>query len=86
MRKPGFLYTPDLDKYKKERGFYSDFSFYPFPHACDVENLISNISDFDELAYLKKLELFVEKVGLAENGHATEKVCEVLMKEINKEK
>lgn len=86
MKKPGFLYTPDLDKYKNERGFYSDFSYYPFPHACDAETLNKNIASFDEQHYLDELDRFVEKVGLAENGNATEKVCEVIMKEIGKER
>ena len=45
------MYCPDLEEYKKERGFEIPLESYPFPIAHDNEELIKNIENFDEENY-----------------------------------
>lgn len=46
LEKPIILYTPDLEKYEKERGFYYDYcEFAPGPICFDEKDLINVISE-----------------------------------------
>lgn len=81
LRKPGFIFATDIDKYNTERGFCYPLETTPFPIARNNDELISNILDFSETVYLEKLEQFLQDKGCIEDGHASERVVE-LIKEI----
>jgi CDP-glycerol glycerophosphotransferase len=81
--KPVFLYAVDLEAYKEDRDFYFDIFSLPFSLACNNQELLINIKKFDKKKYYEQLKTFHLELGLAENGDASEKVVEVIHKEIN---
>lgn len=77
-RRPVFLFAADKDEFEKERGFYYPLENTPFPLACDNEGLMKNIDFFEEEAYLEKVKRFLEEKGCMEDGHASERVVDLI--------
>lgn len=86
-KKPGFLYTPDIDDYNSERGLFYPLSETPFPVSRNNEELLSNIDKFDSKKYELKRKEFLTKRGCIEDGNASKKVVnkikEIIEGEIN---
>ena len=55
-KKPGFLFTLDIDKYVDERGFYYPLESSPFPVCKSNKELVNNILNFDEKKYVQSLK------------------------------
>lgn len=73
------LYVNDLDKYNEERGTYFDLQELPFnivKNNNEIIKLIENFNDIDINSYNE----FSKKVGLKEEGTASEKVAEKIIK------
>ena len=83
-KKPGFLYTPDLDDYNSERGFFYPLTETPFPIARTNGELMKKIKDFDIKEYEQKRLLFLEKRGCVEDGNASKRVVEKIKEIIEK--
>lgn len=81
--KPAFLFTPDLDYYMYEdRGFYTPIEDWAFPYAKSNDELAELIRNFDENKHLKKVQRHLDLLQSSENGHATEKICDIIAKEM----
>jgi len=80
MRKPIFLYTPDLDEYIKDRGFYWDIHSLPFPIAGAEEEFLQNIENFDLPDYIKGVESYFLKLGTYESKDSIKKTIDWLYK------
>ncbi|HCI29069.1 MAG TPA: CDP-glycerol glycerophosphotransferase family protein [Fervidobacterium sp.] len=83
MRKPVFLYMPDLDDYLVERGFYFKIDEIPYEIARTNEDLFQRIRDFDKDSYDKRVEIFLNKLGLCEDGEASKRTVDLITKIIN---
>ena len=82
-KKPAFLFTPDLDYYEHEdRGFYTPIDDWAFPYAKTNDELADLIKNFDSEKHLKKVQRHLDLLGSCEDGHATEKVCKIIAKEM----
>jgi CDP-glycerol glycerophosphotransferase len=77
-QKPGFIYAPDLKAYDSERGFYYPLEETPFPIAETNEELAERIRNFDPATYEQKRQEFLKARGCKEDGHATEKIVEII--------
>lgn len=83
--KPCFLYTPDLEQYlKDERGMYFDIRKLPFPMATTMEELSATLSGFDPIQYKNDVAKFMRKIGSYEDGNATQRVVEYMIKKLGK--
>lgn len=81
VKKPVFLYATDLEDYiANEYEFLVDYRELPFDIAEDTEQLCANILNFDKEEYEKKLNSFLDKYGVKEDGHASERVAEFISK------
>jgi len=80
MGKPIFLYTPDLDEYIKDRGFYWDIYSLPFPIAKTEEEFLENIKNFNSSNYLKGVESYFFKLGTYESKDSIKKTIDWLSK------
>ena len=78
LEKPGFLYTPDLQDYLNERGFYTPIEQWPFPFAASNEELRELIESFDEEKNKKKIAGHFSLLGSFENGSACQKIIKEL--------
>lgn len=61
VHKPCFIYAPDSDKY--DRGFYFNIRELPFPYAEYLDELTSNIRNFDNTVYETNINKFNRLVG-----------------------
>jgi len=82
-RKPVFVYANDLNLYNAERGFYYPLESTPFPVAHDNAELVNNILNFDEEKYKTDVETFLKDKGCIEDGHASERVADLIEGIIN---
>ncbi len=79
-RRPLFLYAPDLEKYKDDRGFYYPLETTPFPISENNEQLQQSILDLDTAKYLANCESFLQEKGCVEDGHAAKRVVDKIEK------
>lgn len=80
IKKPVFLYAPDLEKYlKEERSFLIDYNELPFPIAHNNDELVENIRKFSKDKYDKVLDAFFEEYGVHEDGHASERAAKFIL-------
>ena len=77
-RRPVFVYASDLEQYERERGLYYPMSETPFPVAKDEAGLRDNIRGFDDAKYRAGVEEFLKGKGCVEDGHAAERVVELI--------
>lgn len=80
LKRPCFLYVPDLDRYTNvERGLYFDIKEMPFPSATNFEELLCSIQSFDIMSYLSELDLFKERLGYTEIVGSTERIVSYIL-------
>lgn len=85
--RPCFLYTPDLKEYiAHDRALYFDPEGLPFPLAETQEELIENIKGFSMRTYEERLSKFLNSIGTFDDGHAAERVYQIIMGEIKNER
>ncbi len=82
--KPGFIFASDRKKYEKGRGLYYPLSSTPFPVAENNEDLIKNIENFDYEKYKTEVKEFLADKGCIDDGHASERVVELIKNIIDK--
>lgn len=76
MKKPCFLYCPDLDYYLNEdRGVYTPIETWPGILCRTNEELEQAILNFDETEYVNKVKKHHADLGSYEDGTACEQVC-----------
>lgn len=79
-RRPVFLFAADVQEYDIERGFYYPLEATPFPVAHDNAELMQRVDGFDADAYAADVEAFLQKKGCIEDGHASERVADLIEK------
>lgn len=80
QRRPVFLYQNDEEEYLDDRGFYCPLSEWPYPRAHDQEELYEKIAEFDEKMYLRDLDQFLKKWNSFDDGYASKRAVELIMK------
>lgn len=79
LKIPCFLYADDLEAYIADRGdLFWDMSALPFPLALNNQELQRNVVEFDEEAYHEELERFIVQTGVREDGHASQRVVDLI--------
>ncbi|MCI8326330.1 MAG: CDP-glycerol--glycerophosphate glycerophosphotransferase, partial [Lachnospiraceae bacterium] len=76
LKKPGFIYAPDLKYYDVERGFYYPLKSTPFPLGKSNTELKKVIEEFDNEKFLKDVEKFLEEKGCIEDGQASKRIVQ----------
>ena len=76
MKKPCFVHANDFDNYMKERHLYFDLSELPFPLSKNDNELVTNISKFDEQKYLKKINEFSSNHRMVVTGSASDDIAD----------
>ncbi|WP_026525956.1 CDP-glycerol glycerophosphotransferase family protein [Butyrivibrio sp. MB2005] len=73
---PVLLFADDVQEYIKSRGkFMWERHELPFDIAENNDELIENVKNFDVTDYLKKVDEFMTKHEVIEDGHASERVA-----------
>lgn len=81
LEMPCFIYANDLDDYIKSRGnLFFTMDQLPFQYAQNTEQLYENIKYFCAEVYKKNVMNFMRKQGIEEDGHASERVVNLIKK------
>lgn len=84
-KKPVFLFATDRKEYiDKEYDLLIDYDTLPFPVAESNRELIQNIEGFIRADYEKKLDEFMKRYGIYEDGHASDRAANRLSDFIGK--
>lgn len=82
-RKAVLLFAPDRKQYVgKERELLIAYESLPFPIAETNEELWDIIEHFDDDEYRRSVDRFMQKYGVHEDGHASERAAEFIMKSV----
>ena len=76
------IYAADIEQYDDDRGFYFDFRELPFQVAENNEELQNIIALFDTEEYSREVSAFRDRVGLFNDGHASERTVKYILKRI----
>lgn len=81
VKKPVFLFATDKKDYiDKEYNLLMEYDSLPFAIAESNSDLAQCIRSFDRDAYEKKLDEFLDKYGVHEDGHASERAAAFIAK------
>lgn len=84
VKKPVFLYAPDMEEYvKNERGFLISYDDLPFSVSTTNEELARNIAEYNDIEYTKIIEAFLNKYGVCEDGHASERAADYILNQLD---
>ena len=78
--RPCLLYTPDLDFYIDGRGFDTPIDTWGYPVCRTNDILCDTLRNWDEKAYLKKINAHHQVLGSCETGISCKKVCDWIYK------
>ena len=79
--KPVFLYIPDKDEYfANDRYLLIDYDSLPFPISTTNEQLSEQIATFDEEKYRQEVKAFLDRYGVHEDGHASERTAKFILR------
>ena len=86
IMRPVFLFAPDKDNYiKNDRELFIDYDKdLPFPISTTNEELVEHIANFDKIKYEQAVKAFLDRYGLHEDGHASERTANFIVELINK--
>jgi CDP-glycerol glycerophosphotransferase len=82
--KPAFIFATDRKKYEKKRGLYYPLAETPFPIAENNDELLNNVKTFDYDNFKIKVKAFMKCKGCVDDGHASERVVDLIKTEIYK--
>lgn len=77
-KKPAFLFTPDLQNYIDNRGFYVPIDHWQYPYAQTNNDLANLILSFDEKKNIERIENYIVEMGSYETGDAAINVCNLI--------
>ncbi|MDP1551921.1 MAG: CDP-glycerol glycerophosphotransferase family protein [Methanobacteriaceae archaeon] len=85
LRRPMMIYTHDYYNYKKNlRGFYFDiFEEFPGPIAENTNDLVKSIKSYNPENYKEKYMEFLNKFTCFDDGHASEKIVNLILEKTN---
>ena len=76
--KPCILYTPDINNYDLDRGFYTSPSEWPGILCETEEEMIEAVNSFNNDDYQKKLKRYFKETGSYDRGNATQKTIQLI--------
>lgn len=80
VKKPVFLFALDRTDYiDHEYDLLLDYDALPFSVAETNEELVHHIMDFDRTSYESDLIAFLERYGVSEDGHASERAAKFIL-------
>lgn len=83
LKKPVFLYAPDLDSFVHgDRPLLFDIKEIPFKFCKSENDFILEIENFDKTVYTRRLDEFFERHGLHDTGKGDECIANRIIEKI----
>ena len=83
IKKPVFLYVPDIEQYSSLRGSYININDLPYSQAKTQNELIENIKSFDKKKFEENVNMYLDKIGNFEDGNASKRLVDRIAKVID---
>lgn len=83
-RKPVFLYTPDIEIYSHNPGFFTDYNRWPYIICKSTDEFKRNIKGYDQDKYLNNVEHYLVNMGSYESKDSLKKTCEWIVSNIKR--
>lgn len=84
IKQPVFLYAPDLEEFLAEdREFLIDFHQLPFAIAKSNQELCQCIKNFEKNTYEERVNAFLKKYGVKEDGMAGKRAADFIVSLLN---
>ncbi len=83
LGRPCLLFTPDIDQYIRDRGFFTSPEQWPGIICRNMDELCNEIINLDEEACAAKAKRHLELMGSYETGHATEIIANRIVEYMN---
>ena len=80
------MYTPDLELFRKYRGFETPIEQWMYQITKDENDLYKAIKSFDYDVHYKRIADHMDMMGNCETGHATELIGNHIIKLCKKER
>lgn len=78
LRRPAFIYAPDLNDYLSKRGFYRPIESFPAMVTTSFSELQSAIMGHNQGIFETKIDQYLEDIGYIKNDHSTETVVKLM--------
>jgi len=75
---PVYMYAKDLEDFLSDRGAHFDLGLLPYKVARTTDQLIDQIRSFDPIVYQKDSDVLKEKMGIFDDGQATQRFVDLL--------
>ncbi len=83
-KKPAFIFATDIELYKKDRDLYFSFDEIPFSVCENNDELICEISNFEETKYGEKhFQFYHNKLGMYEEGNASKYIANIISQKVH---
>lgn len=82
LRKPAFLYIPDIEEYKLKRGLNPCYEQLPCPKSLSYDSLVSSINEFDYASYRSLCKQYENHVSAYNKGTSSRFVANWINKQI----
>lgn len=79
LERPCYLYVPDLDIYRRKRGFYVDIEKWHIPYAMDLNGLLVQLDKVNQIDWKVRMEAHHDELESCETGHATKNVINYIL-------
>ena len=76
--RPIYLFTPDLDEYRKNRGFYLDIDEWQIPYAETEQEFLQKIAQMQKIDWKQRMDLHHAQLKCQETGHAADSVVKYI--------
>ena len=86
MDKPAFIFAKDIETYPKQRELRPLYFELPPDKNRTESELFDCIKNFDYEAYKLKVKSFISKIGIYDDGHASERMVNVIKSVIEKDR
>lgn len=85
LKKDGYVCALDYEEYINNRRIDEEmFKMQPFPVSYSNEQLINDIKNFNREEYLKKLDDFMKKNPIYDDGNASKKVADWILNKMKR--
>ena len=74
LKRPVFIYAYDAEEYEASRTLFVPMEQWPFPIAVSNAELEKRVAEFDEGAYVRRVEAFQKEKGCFDCGRACQTV------------
>lgn len=79
LKMPCFIYADDMEDYVRDRGdLFFERGELPFDVTMSNEELAEAVCGFEEKLYLNRIDAFMKTWDVVEDGHASERVADLI--------